>query len=362
MKRWVKLTLLVFATILMMGCALEELYWEIYIDGKADELSTPAGTDDTLVTFTVKQGQSVAEIAGNLKARGLIDDTELFRRYVQTKGLDAGIQAGTYTLRETMTVPEIARTLQKASAAEQQITIPEGKRLEEIADLVGEQTDIPSSDVLQLTQTGWSGSDLVQTYPFMRQIPVTATLEGFLFPDTYRLPVQATAYDLVDRMLANFARQVTPEIQAGFTQENLSLYEGIIMASIVEREAVLASERELISGVYHNRLRDGWFMSADPTVQYALGYQPDTGTWWKLGLAISDLSVQSPYNTYRNLGLPPSPIANPGIGAIQAAAYPVETDYYFFMVECEKNDGSHVFARNEDEHLANYARCGGVVE
>jgi UPF0755 protein len=362
MKRWVKLTLLILAALFMMGCALESLYWDIYVDSKSDELSTPAGSDETPVTFTVKQGQSVSEIAGNLKAHGLIEDTELFRRYVQTKGLDAGIQAGTYTLRQTMTVPEIARSLQQASAAEQQITIPEGKRLEEIALIVGEQTDIPSNEVLQLTQTGWRGSDLVQDYPFLSGIPVTATLEGFLFPDTYRLPMQASASDLVDRMLANFARQVTPEVQAGFAEQNLSLYEGIIMASIVEREAVLASERELISGVYHNRLRDGWFMSADPTVQYALGYQPDTDTWWKLGLAISDLGVQSPYNTYRNLGLPPTPIANPGIGAIQAAAYPAETVYYFFMVECEKNDGSHVFARNEDEHLANYARCGGVIE
>jgi len=347
--------------VFLMGCSLEQLYLGLYIDGKSEELSKPAGMDDAPVTFTIEAGESVAQVAGNLKATGLIKDTELFRRYVQYKGLDAGVQAGTYTLRQTMTIPEIARTLQKAEAPEQQVTIPEGKRMEEVASMVAEQTGITADAFLQMAQTGWSGTDLHQKYAFMAQVPVTVTLEGFLFPDTYRLPLDATAYDLIDRMLENFERQVTPELQQGIAAQGLSLYEGIVLAAIVEREAVRPEERAPIAGVYYNRLHDGWPLSACPTVQYALGYRPEEGTWWKRQLFFGDLEVASPYNTYRNLGLPPAPIASPGLGSIQAVAQPAETDYYFFMVDCAKDDGSHVFSRTEAEHLENFNRCGGVI-
>ena len=361
MKRWTKLTLLVLAMLLMMACELEQLYLEAYVESNRQALDTPGGSDETPITFKVDPGQSVAEIAGNLKAKRLIDDTELFRRYVQYKKLDAGIQAGTYTLRQTMTIPEIAQALQSAQAPEQQVTIPEGKRLEEVAAIVAEETTITSPDFLQLAQTGWRGTSWVQDFDFLAQIPMTGTLEGFLFPDTYRLPIEATATDLVERMLENFERQVTPDMTAGFAQHGMTLYEGIVLASIVEREAVVDEERPVIAGVYHNRLRDGWFLSACPTVQYALGYRPDETTWWKSFLTYDDLDNPSPYNTYRNLGLPPGPIASPGLSAIQAAAQPAETDYFFFMVDCSQEDGSHLFAVTEDEHLANFNRCGGVI-
>ncbi len=361
MKRWIMLIGSLLATFVLLGCSVEQIYLGFYIDSKSDALAEPAGTDETPVAFTIELGQSVAVVAGNLKAMGLIKDTELFRRYVQYKGLDAGIQAGTYTLKQTMTIPVIAQTLQKANAPEQQITIPEGKRLEEVAAIVEEQTNIPADAFLQMAQTGWQGTDWPQTYSFLTQVPVTATLEGLLFPDTYRLPEEATAYDLIDRMLANFEHQVTPEIQQQFATHGLTFYEGITLASIVEREAVLDDERPVIAGVFYNRLRDGWPLSSCPTVQYALGYRPDEGDWWKQQLYFKDLEVASPYNTYRILGLPPAPISNPGLQSILAAANPAETTYYFFMVDCKQNNGSHFFAETEAEHLANFNACGGVI-
>ena len=361
-KRIAKLSVIVFALLIFLGCELEQLYLQFYIDSNAEALETPAGTDPTPVAFTIQPGATVAEIAGNLKAKKLISDAELFRRYVQYKGIDANLQAGTYQLNSTMTVPEIARTFQEARAPDQQITIPEGKRLEEVAVIVGEMTSIPPDAFLQYAQTGWQQSeDLKSAHPILTNVPVTATLEGFLFPDTYRLPLDAQPQDLIDRMLSNMERQLTPDIQSGFESRGLTLYEGIILASIVEREAVLESERPLIAGVYHNRLKDGWTLSACPTVQYALGYRPEEGTWWKRTLLFKDLEIDSPYNTYRHTGLPPTPIANPGIRAIEAAAHPGETDFYFFMVDCSKNDGSHLFAVTEAEHLANFERCGGVI-
>ncbi len=361
MKRWIVLIGSLLTVLLLMGCSLEEIYLSVYLESKDAELNEPVGTDDTPVTFTVNSGDSVATVAANLETTGLISDPELFRRYVQYRELDSGIQAGSYTLNKTMNIPEIARALQRAQAAEQQVTIPEGRRLEEITILVAEQTNVPSDAFLTLAQQGWRETNLVEKYGFLAQIPVTATLEGFLFPDTYRFAMNATAYDVVDTMLENFDNQVTPDLRRGIEAQNLTLHEGITMASIVEREAVIASEQPVIAGVYFNRLRDGWPLSADPTVQYALGYQPSAGTWWKGKIYFKDLDTVSPYNTYRNLGLPPAPIASPGRGAVAAVAAPAETDYYFFMADCDKNDGSHVFALNEAEHLQNYERCGGQV-
>ncbi|MCU0521380.1 MAG: endolytic transglycosylase MltG [Anaerolineae bacterium] len=361
MNRGVKILFLLLAAFLVLGCELETLYLNAYIEANQEALDTPMGTDETPITFTVAPGQSIAEIAGNLKAKRLIADTELFRRYVQAKGIDQSIQAGTYELSQAMTLPQIARALESGATAEQQVAIPEGKRIEEVAELVAEQTTIAAADFLALVQTGWSSTTLVANHDFLAQVPLTATLEGFLFPDTYRVPFGATAQDVVDRMLQNFGAKVTPELRQAFSTQGLSLYEGITLAAIVEREAVLDVERPVIAGVFYNRLRDGWPLSTDPTVQYALGYRPDEGSWWKRFLTFDDLEVASPYNTYRNLGLPPGPIASPGLSAIAAAAQPAETQFYFFMVDCAKQDGSHVFAATNDEHLANYARCGGVV-
>ncbi|MEA3309660.1 MAG: endolytic transglycosylase MltG [Chloroflexota bacterium] len=360
MKRFNLSLLIVAITFTLLACSAESIYLNFYIESQADALTTPAGNDERTIAFTVTEGESVDTIANQLVGQQLISDAELFHRYVQYKELDAGIQAGIYDLNQTMTIPEIARALQHAEAKEQQVTLPEGKRMEELAILISEQTSIAPEAFLQLAQTGWRQTDLPTQYPLTGQIPLTGTLEGYLFPDTYRLPVDATAYDLVNRMLANLTRQVTPEIQQGFSNQGLTVHQGLTLASIVEREAVIAAERPIIAGVYYNRLRDGWPLSACPTVQYALGYRPEEGDWWKSQLYFSDLDVESPYNTYRHLGLPPAPIANPGSSAIQAAAAPAQTDYYFFMVDCGSGDGSHAFARTEAEHLTNFEACGGV--
>ncbi|MBN1487462.1 MAG: endolytic transglycosylase MltG [Anaerolineae bacterium] len=361
MRRWTIMLLCLMCTGFMLACSAESAFLGAYIGSQSDALEVAAGSDATEVTFTVVPGESVSEIAESLRAQNLITDAELFRRYVQYKELDAGIQAGTYKLRQTMTIPEIATALQQAQVEEQQVTITEGKRLEEIATMVAEQTSIAPDQFLQMAQTGWQNTDLSIKYPTLGQIPVTGTLEGVLFPDTYRLAIDATAYDLIDRMLANFERQVTPETQQAIVTQGLTFYEGLTLASIVEREAVVPEERPVIAGVYYNRLHDGWPLSACPTVQYALGYRPDEGTWWKRQLYFSDLEVESPYNTYRNQGLPPAPIANPGLASIQAVAYPAETTYYFFMVDCTQNNGSHFFAETEAEHLINFESCGGVI-
>ena len=333
--------------------SLRETGFDLYLRTQADRLSEPAGPDDTPVAFFVAPGETAGTIADRLERQGLVSDGELFRRYVQYHGLDAGMEAGEFTLRQTMTIPEIASALQQGRGSEPVVIIREGLRLEQIAATVAEQTSIPEEAMLRLATTGWR--DQGYAYTFLAELPPTATLEGFLFPDTYRLPQDPTASDLVERMLSTFESRVTPEIRLDAAEHGLTLYQLVTLASIVEREAVLASERALIAGVFWNRLEAGWTLDADPTVQYGM---VTSDPWWPV-ISRADLTFDSPYNTYTNQGLPPGPICSPGLASIRAAAQPAETDYYFFMRECAKDDGSHVFSVTKDEHYENYRRCGG---
>ncbi len=326
----------------------------IYLFLRRGDLERPAGTDPTPLTFTIHPGQSVTEVAQNLEAVGLIRDAFLFRAYVRYRGLDREIEAGEYTLNKTMTIPQIAEALRSGRKAEWTVRIREGLRLEEVAEAIAAQTHLSAQAVLESARHGlrWRAD-----FPFLADLPPGATLEGYLFPDTYRLARDATAEDIIRRMLENFGRKMTPEKIAAARARGLSLHQVVTLASIVEREAALPEERPLIASVFLNRLAAGMKLDADPTVQYALGYQPDQKTWWKSPLTLDDLQVDSPYNTYRYPGLPPGPIANPGLASIEAVLNPAATDYLYFMADCIKKDGSHWFARTQEEHLNNFRRC-----
>lgn len=333
----------------------DDLLIGLYLDANAADLEQRSGSDDTPVNFVVEPGETAVKIADRLEEAGLVSDAQLFRRYVQYHGLDAGIEAGEFTLRQTMTIPEIAQALQRGQRPEQVVTVQEGLRLEQVAALVAEQTDIPEEEFLAGATTEWRSAGF--SFDFLAGLPPTATLEGFLFPDTYRLPEDAAALDLLTRMLETFDERVTPEVRAMAAEHGLNVYQLVTLASIVEREAVIDEERPLIAGVYHNRLQAGWFLGACPTVQYALGSPDD---WWPQ-FTLQATEVDSPYNTYRNRGLPLSPICSAGLASLQAAASPAETDYYFFLADCTKDDGSHIFAVTEEEHLSNYQKCGGQI-
>ncbi len=357
---------LIAAVIAVGGCGLsspDKLVIGAYLEANATALEQAAGDDDTPVTFVVEPGETAAEIAARLKRVGLISDAELFRRYAQYHDLDAGIEAGEFTLRQTMTIPEIAQALQQGQRREQIITIQEGWRLEQVAAAVAAQTSIPQDEFLALATTGWRDAGFV--FDFLTALPPTATLEGFLFPETYNLPEEPVAIDLLSRMLETFDARVTLEMQAAAANQGLSVYEMVTLASIVEREVVLNEESAVIAGVYHNRLEAGWFLGACPTVQYALGSSDtltglSTSNWWP-PFTLEATDVDSPYNTYRHVGLPPGPICSPGLSSIQATAYPADTDFFFFLANCTQNDGSHLFAVTQEEHLRNYEMCGGEL-
>jgi len=329
---------------------LQGFVLSIYLNTRSGDLTSAAGKDETPVLFTIERGESLNAIANRLQSEKLIKDPDLFKRYLQYNGLDASIEAGDFELKQTMDIQEIATALQEGRIAELNVRIPQGKRLEEIAAIVASQVPVDGAELLTLLQDAgqWTAE-----FEFLNDLPESATLEGYIFPDTYSLPRdKITARDVVLTALRNFDQKVTPEMRAGLQAEGRTLYDAIRLASIVEREAGVEAERPTIAGVYFNRLRDGMALDADPTIQYGLGNTRNPNTWWPQITQEDYQGVQSPYNTYINPGLPPSPIANPALASIQAAISPEQHDYYFFRTSCA-NDGTHIFAKTLDEQIAN---------
>lgn len=347
----------------------ERAYLRGYLTLHAADIEDPVSTDPTPVRFVVEPGESAASVAQALESAGLISDATLFRYYLRYYDLDSQLEAGEFTLRKNMTLPEIAQGLSHALADEIEVRITEGWRLEQTAAYLAEHPELGidpeafltlARRALPPTEGGAAAgaADALESRAFLSDLPPDATLEGYLFPDTYRLPADATAGDLVNTMLFTFGQRVTSEMSQAAPAHGLDLHGIVTLASIVEREAQLPDERPLIASVFLNRLAQGMALEADPTVQYALGYQESTGQWWKRPLLFADLEVDSPYNTYRYDGLPPGPIASPGLASIQAVLQPAETAYLFFVVDCTAaTPGAHVFAETFEEHAANVARC-----
>jgi len=364
------LIILILAAIILSGCSSGgERMLSVYLASNRDELSLPNSIDDTPVRFVIEAGTSARQIGSNLQDAGLIADDLLFEAYVRVNGLDDRLEAGTFMLNPSMTLPEIASALLDARASSVTVTVPEGWRREQIADLLvekdlfGEGEDsIQAARYAEKTATGdLSGLD-PSRYPFLQERPAGTSLEGYLFPDTYEIAaVDATAEDLLERQLNAFSDKVLPRYEDAIAQgtTTMDLYTLLTMASIVEREAVIADERPAIAAVYLNRITNGMKLEADPTVQYAMGYQPESGQWWKTPVFLEEYAgVDSPYNTYLYAGLPPGPIASPGLASIEAVLFPDEHDYLYF-VALPDGSGGHVFANTFEEHSENVRRYLG---
>jgi UPF0755 protein len=320
----------------------------LYLDFHRADLNTPAGDDPATVVFTVEPGESVGQIALRLQREGLIRDAELFRLYLRYAKLDSGVEAGQFTLKKTMTIPHIAQALQSGRRDELALTIPEGRRLEEVAALVEQQTPISATTFLSLARDAkaWSSQ-----YSFLSELPAGASLEGYLFPDTYRLPQDAAASDVIARMLANFDHRLTRKMRDDLASQKRTVFQAVTLASIVEREAVVEKERPIIASVYLNRLASGMALDADPTVQYGMASARGQAPWWPQLTQEDYRSAKSPYNTYLNPGLPPGPIASPGLSSLQAAIDPAQTNFFFFRASCSR-DGTHLFSKTLEEHAA----------
>ena len=312
---------------------------------------SPSPVASRTVPFTIPVGATASDIAQGLREASLIRSDLLFQVLVERRGLERAFRQGTFLLRSDMTLDEIVHTLSSANAVDQTLTFPEGWRLEEMAERLAEQTEIDDLEFLRLAQEGVSAFGA--EFEFLAGLPLGQSLEGYLFPDTYQIDGTSNARNLIQRMLRRFNEVVTPEIRADAAENGLSVHKLLTLASIIEREAVLDEERPLISGVFHNRLARGIPLQADPTAQYAIGRTGSGGRWWKLDITGDDLRTQSPYNTYVVNGLPPGPIAAPGLASIIAAARPESTPFLFFVA---RGDGSHAFSETLEEHTRNIER------
>lgn len=328
------------------------------------ELRRPAGTSSEPVQFVVESGESTSAIATKLADAKLIRFPLLFSFLVRNGGYDGSLKAGSYALRPNMTISEIIASLQVSQQFDEvQIQVIEGLRLEEIAAVVG-QAGLPNVSEQDFLDAASDGSVYKENHFLLSDLPPGADLEGYLFPDTYRVRSDSTAEDVVETMLANFDQQY-----ASFETEvrvERNVHEIVTMASIIQREAGSEGEMPKIAAAFWNRLRPefegetgGGKLQADPTLQYALG---KSGDWWPNinNLSIDEINNNNdPYNTRARAGLPPGPISNPGIAALQAAAQPDDSQRWFYFVASCTEPGAHNFAttfedfqRLEQEFLA----------
>ncbi|MFH2038646.1 MAG: endolytic transglycosylase MltG [Chloroflexota bacterium] len=307
-----------------------------------DDLTSPVSPAGDDQNFVIEPGDSVYQISDNLEILGLIRNSKIFRIFLVWKDLDTTVQAGDYILNPGMTGIEIAYALQDATPTDVSISVWAGWRKEEIADsLITSGLNISPEEFLDAVNNPRISLDF---------LPDNTSAEGFLFPGTYSIPRDTNADQLVSILIQNFSLYFTIELQENLQRHGLDIYQAVILASIVEREAIVPEEQPMIASVFYNRLNNGMKLDSDPTVQYAVGYDDENGNWWKNPLTLQDLSIDSPYNTYIYPNLPPSPISNPGLSALRAVAYPAQTPYFYFRAQCD-GSGLHFFSETYEQHL-----------
>lgn len=312
--------------------------------------------------FVINSGESGAQIADALQENGLIRNALAFRIWARIKGLDTQLQAGAYNLSPSMTIDQIIALLLHAQPDAVPVTVLEGWRLEEIAN------KFAHNDPAYPPLTKFNEQDFLKyvmhpnvfpgaaNFPILKDIPPGNSMEGFLFPDTYLIPVNGTAQDVITVMLKEFTSKVQQNHLDTLAKQNkLSVYQMVILASIVQREALFNDDRPLVASVYWNRIfrpnaETVSELDADPTVQYARDSQPGTKKYWTPLQAAGRLVLPtSPWNTYTHPGFPPTPICSPGLASLMAAAAPPTTQFYFFL---SKPDGHNVYAKTNAEFIA----------
>lgn len=334
--------------IILIGSAFFVVSWY------NNAVNNPIGTSDDRFTFEVKEGDTLSGIASQLKSSGLIKSDIVLKIYLREKNLTPNIKPGIYTISGDVNLPEVIQIFEKGVLKPSVVvTLKEGYRATQIADAIDAEsetlTKFDKNEFLKIVNNpdAYSFSSDVATF-LNNNKPAGNNLEGFLYPDTYFFDIDMDSKAIVDFMLVNFKEKIT---EAGIdvsnvkaSQSNLdSLYEAIILASIIEKEASLTDDRSLIAGVFHNRLRDSFLLQSDATVNYVTGKND-------AGVLIEDTKVDSPYNTYKYTGLPPAPISNPRIESITAALKPKATSYYYFLHDSK---GNSYFAETFQQHQVN---------
>lgn len=298
------------------------------------------------IEIDIEPGSGADAIAAQLLSSGVLADDAHWRTLLTLTGIGSNLRAGSYRFLPGTPAAEVIRQLRLGLGTEQLLVIPEGLRVEQVGQLVAD------AGIASIEE--WEDALAApRNEPILSDRPEGAGLNGYLFPAGYPLRDDTTAENLVTAMIETLEGALTLELRARLESSDLTLHEVLTLASIVEREAVVPEEQPIVASVFLNRLEQGIKLDADPTVQYAIsadaGEEPTDG-WWKRELTVDDLAFDSPYNTYVVNGLPPGPIANPGLSAIEAVLNPADTDFLYFVA---RGDGSHVFSETFEEHTAN---------
>ncbi len=315
----------------------------------------PSGPGRT-IPIQIQAGETTVQVANDLQAKGLIRNALAFRLWARIKGLDAQLQAGGYNhLNTSMTTSDIVNQLLTGSPDILYVTIPEGYRIEQIARVFAGQglAKFNPQDFLKYTKHPNQFPDAAK-YPFLKHIPPGDSMEGLLFPATYDVPLNADARYVVNRMLTAFANYVQQSgLVATARANNISEYQMVILASLVQREITNTKDAPGVAGVYWNRVRNdvpndtAGYLGSDPSVEYARdSLNPPAQYWLPLQNSGKNVAATSPWNTYVNQGLPPTPICSPGLATLKAAAAPTRSNNFYFL---STNTGTIVYAQTYTE-------------
>lgn len=326
------------AIVLLIILALIVVFFTPYVLEFTDETSSYGEA----VTITIPKGSTGEEIGSILKENGLIKSSIVFQLKAKLSEDGKNMNYGTFVIYKGMCIPDIIKTLAGNFAYKEtaRLTVPEGYSAEQIGARCEELGLCTKAEFLQALNDSYD-------YEFLKNVSypdgVKYPLQGFLYPETYDFFLDCTPHDIIDRMLKQFEKEIT-----AVDIDNADLYNVITTASLLEREALLESEMPTIAGVITNRLKKGMRLQIDATVQYAVS----DGMYNINRVTYADLEIDSPYNTYKVNSLPIGPICNPSIDAIKAALNPESHNYLYYHTNTEKNDGSHIFTENYDDHLA----------
>lgn len=311
------------------------------------QFNKPLSDNGQLVVFVVEPGEGVRQISQKLKNDNLIRSDKFFNLYVWLKNEQGNLKAGNYELNSSFPVSKIFDILINGRTIDNEITIKiiEGWNIDNIEEYFEKSNLSVGKDLRNLANRkvkNWE-FDFVK-YDFLDDVPANANLEGFLFPDTYRIYNDATPESVINKMLDNFDQKITQDMYNDIEKSSRSIFEIITMASIIEKEVRNTEDMKLVSGIFWDRIKNGQPLESCATLAYVLGEN-------KKQYTLEDTKVDSLYNTYQNRGLPPGPICNPGLNAILAAIYPKYSDYNYFLSRFD--NGETVFSKTYEEHINN---------
>lgn len=323
--RFFKKIIPIASTVFILGLII--FSWEVYFPLK------PSSTEN--IEFLAQKGEGDEEIAIKLEEQGIIKNNYFFRLYAIIFGSDSKLQAGRYSLSPAMTIPEIIGKFVSGDVIKQKITILEGWDIKDIEKYFIDEKVSSAEDFKEALNKDYSGE-----FDFLKEKPENIGAEGYLFPDTYNISLGEKTEDIIKLMLSNFNKKLNAGLREQIISQNKTVFEVIIMASIIEKEVKTMDDKKIVAGILWKRLNAGMPLQVDATINYITDKNHP-------GVAIRDTKIDSPYNTYKYKGLPRGPISNPGMDSIIATIYPTESKYWYYL---SGFDGKTIFSKTFAEH------------